>query len=147
MSKERRWLINPAAAGDFDAWLRSQIGETAFRCASKEGGSNYKSAWTSDGFRKMCIFAVGKIRKDNAMTTMELNAQIWRDIAEIADNETLMRQLAKYLKKLVAKKDDPTCMTKEEFLARVDEAKKGPSYELLPDEDLTTFLRRRGYDL
>ena len=37
------------------------------------------------------------------MTTMELNAQIWRNMAEIADNESLMRQLAKYLKKLVAK--------------------------------------------
>lgn len=44
-------------------------------------------------------------------------------MAEIADNETLMRQLAKYLKKLVAKKDDPTLMTKEEFFARVDEAR------------------------
>ena len=81
------------------------------------------------------------------MTTMELNAQIWRNMAEIADNETLMRQLAKYLKKLVAKKDDPTLMTKEEFFARVDEAKKGPSYRMRPDEDLTTFLRRLGHEV
>ena len=29
---------------------------------------------------------------------MEVNTQIWRDIAEIADNESLMKQLAKYLK-------------------------------------------------
>ena len=42
------------------------------------------------------------------MTTLELNAQIWRDMAEIADSEPLMKQLAKYLKKLVAKKSDPT---------------------------------------
>ena len=28
----------------------------------------------------------------------ELNVQIWRDMAEIADNEPLMKQLAKYLK-------------------------------------------------
>ena len=81
------------------------------------------------------------------MTTMELNAQIWRDMAEIADDESLMRQLAKYLRKLVAKKEDPTCMTKEEFFARVDEAKKGPSHEMLPNEDLTAFLTRRGYEL
>ncbi|MBR5911266.1 MAG: hypothetical protein IKZ55_04720 [Bacteroidales bacterium] len=81
------------------------------------------------------------------MTTTELNAQIWRNMAEIADNESLMRQLAKYLKKLVAKKDDPTLMTKEEFFARVDEAKKGPTHRMLPDEDLTTFLRRLGHEV
>ena len=81
------------------------------------------------------------------MTTVEINAQIWRSIAEIADDESLMEQLAKYLKKLVAKKNDPTCMTKEEFFARVDEAKKGPSYKMLPDEDLTTFLRRLGHEI
>lgn len=81
------------------------------------------------------------------MTAMELNAQIWRDMAEIADNEMLMKQLAKYLKKLVAKKEDPTLMTKEDFFARVDEAKKGPSYRMLPGEDLTTFLRRLGHEV
>ena len=58
------------------------------------------------------------------MTTSELNAQIWRDMAEIADSEPLMKQLAKYLKKLVAQKSDPTLMTKEEFFARVDEARE-----------------------
>ncbi len=58
------------------------------------------------------------------MTTLELNAQIWRDMAEIADSEPLMKQLAKYLKKLVAQKSDPTLMTKEEFFARVDEARE-----------------------
>ena len=39
------------------------------------------------------------------MTALELNAQIWRSIAEIADDESLMKQLAKYLKKLAAKKE------------------------------------------
>ena len=58
------------------------------------------------------------------MTAIELNAQIWRDMAEIADSEPLMKQLAKYLKKLVAKKADPTLMTKEDFFKRVDEARE-----------------------
>ena len=40
------------------------------------------------------------------MTAMEVNTQIWRDIAEIADNVSLMKQLAKYLKKLTAKKNE-----------------------------------------
>ena len=85
------------------------------------------------------------------MTTMELNAQIWRNMAEIADDETLMKQLAKYLKKLVAKKSDPTLMTKEEFFARVDEAKaqyeRGEGHMMLPGENLTAYLKRRGYDI
>jgi hypothetical protein len=55
------------------------------------------------------------------MTAAEIHTQIWRNIAEIADNESLMKQLAKYLKKLTAKKkSDPTLMTKEEFFAKID---------------------------
>ncbi len=85
------------------------------------------------------------------MTAIELNAQIWRDMAEIADSEPLMKQLAKYLKKLVAKKQDPTLMTKDEFYAKIEQAEqqieRGEYSVLLPDEDLTTHLRRLGYDI
>ena len=83
---------------------------------------------------------------------MEVNTQIWRDIAEIADNECLMKQLAKYLKKLTAKKkSDPTLMTKEEFFAKIEQAEqqitKGEGMEMLPNEDLTAFLKRNGYGI
>ncbi len=82
---------------------------------------------------------------------MELNAQIWRDIAEIADSELLMKQLAKYLKKLTAKKHDPTLMTKEEFFAKIEKAEQqiaaGEGMAMLPDEDLSAFLKRNGYGL
>jgi uncharacterized short protein YbdD (DUF466 family) len=82
------------------------------------------------------------------MTALELNAELYRAMGEIADDETLMKKVLKYVKKLAAtKKADPTLMTKEEFFARVDEAKKGPSYRMLPGEDLTTFLRRLGHDV
>ena len=74
------------------------------------------------------------------MTAVEMNAQIWRSIAEIADDESLMEQLAKYLKKLVAKKNDPTCMTKEEFFRRVDEAKKGTSRRFASVEELDQYI-------
>ena len=76
------------------------------------------------------------------MTTTEINAQIFRDMAEIAEDEALMKQLAKYLKKLVAKKNDPTKMTKEEFFRRVEEAKNGPLYELQPGETLDDLISR-----
>ena len=82
---------------------------------------------------------------------MELNAQIWRDIAEIADDEMLMMRLAKYLKRLAAKKNDPTEMTKEEFYRHIEEAEaqyaRGEYSEMLPGEDLTTHLRRLGYGI
>ena len=82
---------------------------------------------------------------------MELNAQIWRDIAEIADDEALMMRLAKYLKRLAAKKNDPTEMTKEEFYRHIEEAEaqyaRGEYSEMLPGEDLTTHLRRLGYGI
>lgn len=45
-------------------------------------------------------------------------------------------------KKLAAKKNDPTLMTKEEFFARVDEAKKGSVYKLMPGETLDDLLKR-----
>ena len=74
----------------------------------------------------------------------ELNVQIWRDMAEIADNEPLMKQLTKYLKKLVAKKHDETQMTKEEFFARVDEAREearqGKVHRVETKEELNQFL-------
>lgn len=85
------------------------------------------------------------------MNAMELNAQIWRDIAEIADDEMLMMRLAKYLKRLAAKKNDPTEMTKEEFYRHIEEAEaqyaRGEYSEMLPGEDLTTHLRRLGYGI
>lgn len=45
-------------------------------------------------------------------------------------------------KPLKRKKDDPTSFSKEEFFARIDEAKKGPSYELKEGETLEDLLER-----
>lgn len=56
------------------------------------------------------------------MTTMQLNAEIFRSLSIIAEDESLMRRAAKYLKKLAAQKEDDTLMTKEEFFAKIDES-------------------------
>ena len=58
------------------------------------------------------------------MTTLQMNAELFRAMGEIADDETLMAKVLKYVKKLAAQKADPTLMTKEEFFARVDEARE-----------------------
>ena len=55
---------------------------------------------------------------------MQLNAEMYRALGQIADDVNLMEKALKYVKKLAAKKEDPTLMTKEEFFARVDEARE-----------------------
>jgi len=81
------------------------------------------------------------------MTATQLNAELYRAMGVIADDEALMAKVLKYVKRLAAKKEDPTLMTKEDFFARIDKAKEGPSYSMLPDEDLKTFLRRLGHEI
>ena len=58
------------------------------------------------------------------MATTQLNAEFYRNMSIIAEDEALTNKLMKYLRKLVAEKEDPTLMTKEEFFARVDEARE-----------------------
>jgi hypothetical protein len=96
----------------------------------------------------MLKFAGRNLNKKE-MTTLQLNAQIWRDMGILADSEPMMKRVAKYLRKLVAEKEaDPTLLTKEEFFARVDEAReqirRGEGIEMLPDESLDEFLERVG---
>ena len=80
-----------------------------------------------------------------------LNAQIWRDMGVLAESESMMKRVAKYLSKLVKEKKDPTLMTKEEFFAKIERAEqqsaRGEGMKMLPGEDLATFLRRNGYDV
>lgn len=82
------------------------------------------------------------------MTAIQLNAEIYRAMGVIAEDETLLARAAKYLKKLAAKKEDPTLMTKEAFFAKLDEAEKqiaeGKGIEMRPDETLDELLRRVG---
>lgn len=79
------------------------------------------------------------------MTAIQLNAEMLRNMSIIAEDENLLKRAAKYLRKLVAeKRTDPTLMTKEEFFARIDEAKKGPTNELREGETLEDLIKRVG---
>ena len=83
------------------------------------------------------------------MTAIQLNAEILRNLGALAEDEGMLKRVAKYLRKLVAEKEaDPTLMSKEEFFARLDEAreqiKRGEGVEMLPDESLDEFLNRVG---
>ena len=86
------------------------------------------------------------------MTAFQLYAELYRAMGEIADDETLMAKVLKYVKKLAAtKKADPTEMTEEEFFAKIERAEqqiaRGEGMEMLPGEDLTSFLNRNGYGI
>ena len=87
----------------------------------------------------------------DATQTNTMNTELWQSIGSIADSEPLMRRLTRYAKKLAKEKNDQTLMSKEEFFAMIDEAEQqianGKGTEMLPGEDLTAFLRRRGYEI
>ena len=62
----------------------------------------------------------------------------------IAEDDGLMMKLLKYAKKLATQKECSATMTKEEFFARVDEAKKqarqGKVHRIETKEELSRFL-------
>ena len=58
------------------------------------------------------------------MTTVQLNAELLRNLSIVAEDENLLKRAAKYLRKLVAQKEDPTLMTKEEFYSKIKQAEK-----------------------
>lgn len=79
------------------------------------------------------------------MTAIQMNAELFRQLSIIAEDETLMTKAVKYVKKLAAqKKADPALMTKEEFFRRVDEsleqARQGRVHRIESKAELTQFL-------
>ena len=46
------------------------------------------------------------------MTATQLNAEILRNMSIIAEDENLLKRVAKYLRKLVAEKDNSALLTK-----------------------------------
>ena len=67
-----------------------------------------------------------------------------RNMSIIAEDENLLKRAVKYLRKLVAEKEDPTLMTKEEFFARLDKAEKeiaeGKGVTFTNKEDMNAWL-------
>ncbi|MBO4663029.1 MAG: hypothetical protein J5663_01300 [Bacteroidaceae bacterium] len=86
------------------------------------------------------------------MTAIQLKAEVMHNINVVAEDENMLNRVAKYLRKLVAEKQtDSTEMTKEAFYAKLERGEKAyerdECHEILPGEDLKTYLRRRGYDI
>ena len=81
------------------------------------------------------------------MSTAQLTSQILQQVSLITEDEGKLQRALKALKRITTPKPDPTEMTYDEFVNMVRKAEKGSLTEMLPDEDLTTFLRRQGYAL
>lgn len=76
--------------------------------------------------------------------TTDLQAELFRDLSIIAENENLMLRLMKYVKKLAStQQQDDSRLTKEEFLDRVDKARQGPSITFDSVDDLDQYIRNQ----
>ena len=76
------------------------------------------------------------------MTALQLNADIYRNLGIIAEDEGMLDKVAKYVRRLAKQmSEDSTVMTKEDFLARADEAAKGPSKRFDNIQELDQYIR------
>ena len=78
------------------------------------------------------------------MTAIEMNAELLRNMSIIAEDENPLKRAVKYLRKLVAEKEDPTLMTEEEFFARIDKAEEeiaeGKGITFTNKDDMNAWL-------
>ena len=79
------------------------------------------------------------------MTALQLNADIYRNLGVIAENETMLAKVAKYVRKLAKQlTDDPACMTKEEYFSMLDrskaQAEQGDVYRFDNKEKMLDWL-------
>ena len=76
------------------------------------------------------------------MTALQLNAELYRNLGIIAEDETMLDKLVKYARRLAKQMtNDPSCMSKDEFFSRIDEAHKGKSRSFANVEELDKYLR------
>jgi hypothetical protein len=78
------------------------------------------------------------------MTAIQLNAELFRQLSIIAEDESMMAKLLRYAKKLTAKKEDETLVSKEEFMASLErgeeEYRQGKTHRLNSIDELHSFL-------
>ena len=79
------------------------------------------------------------------MTALQLNAELYRNLGIIAEDETMLDKIVKYTRKLAKQMtDDPTRMSKEEYFAMIDrskeQAKRGEVYRFNNKEAMLNWL-------
>ncbi len=80
------------------------------------------------------------------MTLLQLNSELYKNMAIIAEDESLMRKLVKYAKKLAQSKteQDDALMTEEEFFTKIDhsleQAERGDYKEFSSRDEMISWL-------
>ena len=82
------------------------------------------------------------------MSALELNAELYKNLGIIAEDETMFAKVVKYVRNLAKKmQEDPTRMTEEEFFARVDEAREeirqGKGISFTDKAEMNAWLKDR----
>ena len=75
------------------------------------------------------------------MTAIQMNAELLRNMSIIAEDEKLLKRAAKYLRKLVAEKEDSSLMTEEEFFAKIERAEEQPGKSFANVDELDKYIR------
>ena len=75
------------------------------------------------------------------MTAIQMNAELLRNMSIIAEDEHLLKRAAKYLRKLVAEKEDSSLMTEEEFFAKIERAEEQPGKSFANVDELDKYIR------
>ncbi len=75
------------------------------------------------------------------MTAIQMNAELLRNMSIIAEDENLLKRAAKYLRKLVAEKEDSSLMTEEEFFAKIERAEEQPGKSFANVDELDKYIR------
>ena len=76
------------------------------------------------------------------MTALQLNADIYRNLGIIAEDQSMLDKVAKYVRRLAKQMtDDPTRMTKEEYFAMLDRAEQGPSRSFANVDELNRYIQ------
>lgn len=58
------------------------------------------------------------------MTAVQMNAELFRNLSIIAEDESMLDKVAKYVRKLAKQMtSDPTLMSKEEYFAMINQSK------------------------
>ena len=79
-----------------------------------------------------------------AVQLANINAEIQRNLDALSEDETMLNRVAKYLRRLVKEKEDPSLMSKEEFVKKIESSKKealeGKVHSIKSKEQLSQFL-------
>ena len=78
------------------------------------------------------------------MSSLQLNAEIYKALSIIAQDESLLKKAARSLKRLASIKKDETLMNKDEFFEMVDQslqdASQGKIKKVSSESELKNFL-------